>query len=75
MEDGPERAALASRRLFDINGLDSALVDSLGGTKNGGNNVPAFLTLKLRALYCSENTFNTPESFGMLFHGSPYQSP
>ena len=52
--------------------------------KKGGDDVPALQTRRgaTRAIatygsatYGSAKTFSTPESFGMLFHGSPHRSP
>ena len=46
--------------------------------KRAGTTPPPFLETVLqfeRSDQGSANTFSTPESFGMLFHGSPHRSP
>ncbi len=43
--------------------------------KTGGSVLPPVASKTCCALLWSANTFRTPESFGMLFHGSPNQSP
>ena len=54
---------------------DATRTSGISRTKKQAGINPRLSQASLAAPYCRAKTLSTPESFGMLFQGSPNQSP